>query len=275
MDAATQPIDRPARRRAATVGFVLGAIVVCLTATGLFLLTALIAVFSGPFASVDRTLGRRILAVGTMGTNAVQCAAILLVAVLVSLGIVWAGRRWKSLRWTIVGAFSTVVMLGAFALLTSVMSDRIGHEAAGAADAADAAIAAATGPAASPAPIGPEPAPTADALSYDEARAEFDRMLDLTLSAVPSGPVDADGSVLLASDIDVTVGACNETGANNTAVFTLAARNGDNAAALTAILAAWDAAGYLPDRAMQTDIRYSPTLPIERADFVSLSVCPN
>ncbi|MFT3797951.1 hypothetical protein [Microbacterium sp.] len=101
----------------------LGAIAVCLTAIGLFLLMALIAVFSGPFASVDRTLGRRILAVGTMGSNAVQCAAILLVAALVSLGIVWAGRRWGSLRWTIVGAFSTVVMLGAFALLTSVMSE--------------------------------------------------------------------------------------------------------------------------------------------------------
>lgn len=38
----------------------------------------------------------------------------------------------------------------------------------------------------------------------------------------------------------------------------------DNARSLTRILAAWDDAGYLTDRAMQTDIRYSEDLPLAK-----------
>ncbi|MGB4778596.1 hypothetical protein [Microbacterium sp.] len=33
---------------------------------------------------------------------------------------------------------------------------------------------------------------------------------------------------------------------------------------LAGMVAVWDDAGYLPDRAMQEDIRYSPTLPVAR-----------
>ena len=55
---------------------------------------------------------------------------------------------------------------------------------------------------------------------------------------------------------------CGEVGSRLT--VDLAFRTGDNAASATRILAAWDRAGYLPDRAMQEDIRYSTELPIER-----------
>ena len=55
---------------------------------------------------------------------------------------------------------------------------------------------------------------------------------------------------------------CGEVGARLTVDLTF--RTGDNAASLVRILAAWDSAGYMPDRAMQEDFRYSTELPIER-----------
>ncbi|GAB3617035.1 hypothetical protein GCM10027416_15920 [Okibacterium endophyticum] len=45
--------------------------------------------------------------------------------------------------------------------------------------------------------------------------------------------------------------------------LTLDFHTADNARSLERILNAWDAAGYAPDRAMQQDIRYSGSLPVE------------
>ncbi|MBD3941897.1 hypothetical protein IF188_09345 [Microbacterium sp. NEAU-LLC] len=71
--------------------------------------------------------------------------------------------------------------------------------------------------------------------------------------------------MIVIDDSLLLTAACNEAGSRLTASLQLA--TGDNADSLTAILGAWDAAGYLPDRVMQEDIRDSTTLPIERTSI--------
>ena len=100
----------------------------------------------------------------------------------------------------------------------------------------------------------PTPTPTAPTpVSLERAEAELERMYAATLAAVP-GAVGTDGRAVASSAPTRTT--CDR-GASQS-VLTFALTTEDNATSLTKILAAWDAAGYEIDRAIQTDVRFDP-----------------
>lgn len=100
----------------------------------------------------------------------------------------------------------------------------------------------------------PTPMPTAPTpVSLERAEAELERMYAATLAAVP-GAVGTDGRTVASSAPTRTT--CDR-GASQS-VLTFALTTEDNATSLTKILAAWDAAGYEIDRAIQTDVRFDP-----------------
>lgn len=109
-------------------------------------------------------------------------------------------------------------------------------------------------------PIPPAPAkPTYDP---DEARAGLQDMVAASLDAAV-GPVrDSSGGLLDPAELSVVSTACGENGSRSGLGFTFA--TADNGSSLARILQVWDAEGYSPDRAMQEDIRYSDTLPVEK-----------
>lgn len=110
-----------------------------------------------------------------------------------------------------------------------------------------------------------EPSPTPPpppVYSTDEARAGVAEMMAASLAAAVGPVSDTTGNPIDPQKLETVTTACGDNGARiGVGVeFTTA----DNAASLARILRAWDAAGYSPDRAMQEDIRYSDTLPIEK-----------
>lgn len=95
----------------------------------------------------------------------------------------------------------------------------------------------------------------------DEIRASVRKMVDMSV-AVAVGPVrDAAGRRFDLEALDVTSNPCDDGGV--VVSIGLEFETADNATSLTRILSAWEAAGYQSDRAMQHDIRFSETLPIE------------
>ena len=110
--------------------------------------------------------------------------------------------------------------------------------------------------------VPPPPPSVADQHTVAEAREEMLRMLSASVAAAAE-PVTNEGGAEPSID-DSLLGsvACGDTGSRVVASVTL--KTGENAASLRSILSVWDAAGYLPDRATQEDLRYSTTLPIER-----------
>lgn len=105
----------------------------------------------------------------------------------------------------------------------------------------------------------PSPPPV---YSTDEARAEIAEMVAASLAAAVGPARDARGTPIEPQAVRLVTTACGDTGTRIGAGFEFA--TDDNAASLTRILRVWDAAGYSPDRAMQEDIRYSETLPVEK-----------
>lgn len=94
------------------------------------------------------------------------------------------------------------------------------------------------------------------------SEADVREMLRASLTAA-DGPVRArDGSEIDPEAVPLQAIACADGGTASS--LSLEFQTGDNALTLKQILRVWDAAGYLPDRAMQEDIRWSPTLPIEK-----------
>jgi hypothetical protein len=111
-----------------------------------------------------------------------------------------------------------------------------------------------------PIPV-PWPTPTPEPLTLAEANSDLRRMVELSLSAAVGPVVGADG---LPVDVGLMIpetSACGETGTKLS--MTLSVRTDDNAGSLERILAAWTAEGYASDRAIQIDIRYSESLPVE------------
>lgn len=109
----------------------------------------------------------------------------------------------------------------------------------------------------------PSPSPlTPPVYSTDEARASLEKMMDASLAAAVGPFWDTSGNAIDPQEYTAVSTECGDNSARIgvTVEFTTA----DNAASLTRILQAWDAAGYSPDRATQEDIRYSDTLPIEK-----------
>ena len=113
--------------------------------------------------------------------------------------------------------------------------------------------------------VGPIPVPWADptpeTLTYAQAHSEVSKMVRLSLDAAVGAVVAADGRPVDAGVIIPEMSACGE--ARTKLSVTLSVRTEDNARSLQRILAAWTAAGYATDRAMQSDIRYSDSLPVE------------
>ncbi len=96
----------------------------------------------------------------------------------------------------------------------------------------------------------------------DEARAGVAEMVAASLAATVGPARNATGVVIDAQELGLVTTACGENGTR--IGVGLEFTTDDDAASLTRILQVWDAAGYSPDRAMQEDIRYSETLPIEK-----------
>lgn len=105
------------------------------------------------------------------------------------------------------------------------------------------------------------PAPVPTPPSAVEARMTLDERVAATVDAAV-GPVrDATGEVFAPSSATPVTVPCDGGGERRAVALDLA--TADNAASLDRILAAWDTAGYARDRAMQEDIRYSDSLPVD------------
>ncbi len=109
----------------------------------------------------------------------------------------------------------------------------------------------------------PSPTPTTPPLTASDVRARMYEMVGVTLDA--SGTVfGADRQMLTVDTVDIVANACAETGSGLSVELSMTgAHSDDNAAILQRILAAWDAAGFAHDRAMQQDIRYSEIDPVK------------
>lgn len=103
------------------------------------------------------------------------------------------------------------------------------------------------------------PSPTAP---MSDMQSSIREMVGVSLAATV-GPVrDDKGDPIDPQAIAPVSSTCDAGGVR--VEIALEFETADNASSLTRILSAWDAAGYARDRAMQEDIRYSESLPIER-----------
>lgn len=107
----------------------------------------------------------------------------------------------------------------------------------------------------------PSPAPTPAATSPEQIEDAVRTMIAASFDAAGGEVRDATGIETDAGTLSIPFASCDVPGAERAEV-SLQFATADNARSLTRILEAWDDAGYLPDRAMQSDIRYSETLPI-------------
>jgi hypothetical protein len=113
---------------------------------------------------------------------------------------------------------------------------------------------------AGPIPV-PWLAPTPDPITLAEADSDLRRMVELSLSAAVGPVVGANGLPIDVGPMIPETSICGETGTKLS--MTLSVRTDDNAVSIERILAAWTAEGYASDRAIQIDIRYSESLPVE------------
>lgn len=107
----------------------------------------------------------------------------------------------------------------------------------------------------------PWPSATPEPISLADAESGIRTMVGLSLESAVGPVVLADGSLIDGTQIIPDSATCAAGGTQLS--VTLSARTGDNAGSLGGILAAWTDAGYASDRAIQTDIRYSNSLPVE------------
>lgn len=113
-----------------------------------------------------------------------------------------------------------------------------------------------------------EPSPTPPprpVYTADEARAGVAEMVAASLAATAWSARNATGAIIDAQELELVTTACGEDGTR--VGVGIEFTTDDNAASLARILQVWDAAGYSPDRAMQEDIRYSGTLPVEKTSI--------
>ena len=185
--------------------------------------------------------------------SAKSAASAILSMTLIVVCVIIAIAIWRrSVEWLAAGLVCGVILSGSLVIvawgddnvdrLTEMATSAIGNT-----------------PAILP-PGGTTPAP--DPLTVTQARDEITRMLRATIEASAPPLRTPEDVPVTVHQTPVSAVPCGEAGARLT--VDLAFSTGDNAASLTHILAAWDTAGYLPDRAMQVDLRYSTALPIER-----------
>ena len=178
-------------------------------------------------------------------------AGALAVALVVTCLIAVAGAFARRTSWTVIGVVCSALL--ALAVVSVSVSGQV--------ESLVARASSAVGNVPAVAPI-PSPSPAPDRLTVDDAREEMLVMLSTTIDAAAAPVTTADGSPPIVDPGQLRAAPCGEVGSRLALTTELA--TADNAASLVAILAAWDAAGYLPDRAMQEDIRYSTALPVER-----------
>lgn len=120
-----------------------------------------------------------------------------------------------------------------------------------------------------PDPVGlrdsPDPSPTSaqSPLSMGEVDAAIRDLVPASFAASIGKVVDGSGVPIDSSAVIPITAPC-PAGVGTRQELSIAFSTDDNARSLAQILGVWDAAGYDSDRAMQEDIRYSETLPIER-----------
>jgi hypothetical protein len=162
---------------------------------------------------------------------------------------------WRRARATLSFAATCAVLLGATLVLVAVGGPAQLSRLSAQADAAMRATSAVPTPPSATATPFPPP------VSVDEVRADLARMLDVTLTAAVGPVADPAGAALAPDALVPVASACQESGTR--LGLALDIRTADNAASVTRILAAWDAEGYSPDRAMQEDLRYDEAAPVE------------
>ena len=181
-----------------------------------------------------------------------SASAILSITLIVVCVIIAIAAWRRSVDWLAAGLVCGVLLSGSLVLVAwgDDNVDRLTEMAASAIGNTAAILP----------PGGTTPAP--DPLTVTQARDEITRMLHATIEASTRPLRTPEDVPVTVHQTPVSAVPCGEVGSRLT--VDLAFRTGDNAASATRILAAWDRAGYLPDRAMQEDIRYSTELPIER-----------
>lgn len=179
-------------------------------------------------------------------------SAILGIALLVACTIATIAALRRRTEWVAIGILCGVFLGGTQVLIVwgPPSVDRLADAAASAIGNTSAVL-----PAASP-------TPEAQPLTVPQARDEITRMLHATIEASTPPLRTPEDAPVTVHQTPVSAVPCGEAGARLT--VDLAFSTDDNAASLPRILAAWDSAGYMPDRAMQEDLRYSTELPIER-----------
>ncbi|QKJ19715.1 hypothetical protein [Microbacterium hominis] len=244
-----RPATRAALRTGTVVAGVLVIVATILLCGGAFLVVVLgVGTGYGP----PSTAAGWIDAVTRSAHTLLHTSATLAVALIIACAITVLAAFLRSTPWIVVGGVCGI-LLGLTQLGVAAANSEMDALASRAREAVGSATTAEPLPRAEPEP---------KALTVPEARAELARMVDATLEAA-QGPVVSDtGAPIDPDDVEIRSTACGETGARLGATLTL--RTSDNSASLARILAVWDRAGYLPDRAMQEDIRYSTTLPLER-----------
>lgn len=173
------------------------------------------------------------------------------IGLMVTAAFTLVGARLRRSRWMWAG----IVCCALFALTLLVVTvsgparlDRL-------IERANAAIE--NGPAVSPPYAGP---PVPPLFTAQDTRSAIRKMADASQIAAVGPVTDTDGVAVSLAETVPKSAACNDSGSEVS--VNLDFHTGDNAQSLDRILAAWDKAGYAPDRAMQEDIRYSATLPI-------------
>ncbi|MET4705829.1 hypothetical protein [Frigoribacterium sp. UYMn621] len=172
------------------------------------------------------------------------------VGLAVTVACALIGVRFRRSRWMWVGIACSALFAYTLLFVTISGPSRLDHLV----ERATAAIE--NGPAVEPTPSRQTP----PQFTAQYVRSAIQEMAAVSQKAAVTPVTDAKGAVVNLAEIVPRSAACGDSGSQGSAQLDF--RTGDNAESLARILAAWDSAGYAPDRAMQLDIRSSATLPV-------------
>lgn len=200
-------------------------------------------------------------AIGAVGGDHLHTMSFLAWCLLIS-GIVTAvAGLMRSRPWVGTGLTAMAMLGGVLALGTPYANTQFDQTMAHAQQTLADAAALEPRPATIPQPTPLTPPPP----SLDDTTAGVRDMIARTFEVAVGDVVDERGLVLTAETVQLAGTACDEHLTTPGAVIRF--QTNDNRSSLTHILAAWDEAGYLPDRATQLDIRYSEELPVEHMEI--------